>query len=498
MSNSEIIVRLEPLGKSIRVPFGTPLKDILFQYGVEFPCGGKGTCGGCKIKILHGDLPLDEEQSKLLTDAGFSNEYRLTCKTNVTQNVTIQVDQYNTFILADNTNFNFTPKKGFGIAIDIGTTTIVAQLLNLESGKVMDVTTSLNPQSRYGADIISRIDFAVFQNGHALLKDLIRQKVSQMIRRLIRKNSVSSSEIILVGNTVMQHLFDGTDLRPLSAFPFETRKKDFSHILPEELNLDANTVMHIRFLPSIGSFVGSDILAGILASRMHESEKHIALIDLGTNGEIAIGNNNGILCASTAAGPAFEGTNISMGMRATNGAISSVNITDSGIDYHTIGNEKPRGICGSGLIDAVAVFIKENRIDIGGKITGNEEVIRLTHPVILTQRDIREFQLAKGAIAAGIEILLNEIGLTSDDIDKIFIAGAFGSFINLQHTIEIGLLEFPIEKIRKFGNSALIGAKMCLYLDDEEINKILKITEHFSLETSPDFQDVFAEKMLFT
>ncbi len=397
MNNSKISVRLEPLGKIIRVSSGTPLKDILFQYGVEFPCGGKGTCGGCKVKVLKGHLPLDEKQSKLLKDGGFGDEYRLACKAVATQDVSLEIGQFDTFVLADNTSFHFTPKKDFGIAIDIGTTTLVAQLLNLETGQVKDAITALNPQSEYGVDIISRIQYAVFEKGHDKLKTLIWQEISKMVNKLIKRNSTKVTDIVLVGNTVMQHLFDGTDLTPLSAFPFETKEKDFSRFTSAELGLKTDPDTRITFIPSIGSFIGSDIMAGILASRMHESDSYIALIDLGTNGEIAVGNKNGIFCASTAAGPAFEGTNISMGMRATNGAISSVSKEGEKLHCHVIGNDSPRGICGSGLIDAVAVFIQEGKIDIGGKIIGNSKKLDLSYPVVLSQKDIREFQLAKGA-----------------------------------------------------------------------------------------------------
>ncbi len=496
MNNSKISVRLEPLGKIIRVSSGTPLKDILFQYGVEFPCGGKGTCGGCKVKVLKGHLPLDEKQSKLLKDGGFGDEYRLACKAVATQDVSLEIGQFDTFVLADNTSFHFTPKKDFGIAIDIGTTTLVAQLLNLETGQVKDAITALNPQSEYGVDIISRIQYAVFEKGHDKLKTLIWQEISKMVNKLIKRNSTKVTDIVLVGNTVMQHLFDGTDLTPLSAFPFETKEKDFSRFTSAELGLKTDPDTRITFIPSIGSFIGSDIMAGILASRMHESDSYIALIDLGTNGEIAVGNKNGIFCASTAAGPAFEGTNISMGMRATNGAISSVSKEGEKLHCHVIGNDSPRGICGSGLIDAVAVFIQEGKIDIGGKIIGNSKKLDLSYPVVLSQKDIREFQLAKGAVAAGIQILLKNLNISSGDIDIIYIAGAFGSFINIKNTVDIGLIEFPVEKIKKLGNSALIGAKMCLFLDEIEIQNILKITKHFSLETSPDFQDIFSDKLL--
>jgi uncharacterized 2Fe-2S/4Fe-4S cluster protein (DUF4445 family) len=415
----------------------------------------------------------------------------------VTQDITLEIDQFEIFILADNSSFSFKPGSGFGIAIDIGTTTLVAQLLDLATGHVLDATTGLNPQSTYGADIISRIEFSVLRKGQDILKHLIRKKVIKMVNDLIERNKVDVTKIVMAGNTVMQHIFAGIDLTPLSAFPFESKKKEVLHFTSQELKINGGLKLEITFLPSIGSFVGSDILTGILSARIHKSDKHIALIDLGTNGEIVVGNKEKILCASTAAGPAFEGTNISMGMRATTGAISSVNNMGTTFDYHIIGNEKPQGICGSGLIDAIALLVETGKIDTGGKIYNDDKKIDLVSPVKITQKDIRELQLAKGAIAAGIQILLDKLNINRNEIEKVYIAGAFGSFINIENTRRIGLLEFPAEKIHKLGNSALIGTKMCLFMDEKELEPVLNITEHISLETAGNFQDLFVEKMIF-
>lgn len=495
--DNKYTVRLEPLGVKLRVTSGTPLKDILFQYGIEFPCGGKGICGNCRVKLLEGDIQLDEDHKKAHSSLQLADNCRLACKSNVTQDVTLEIDQFEIFVLADNSSFSFMPGTGFGIAIDIGTTTIAAQLLDMHTGNVLDSETRLNPQSRFGADIISRIEYAIHKNGQGILKQLIRKEFCSIVNQLIKRNEVKVSKVIIVGNTVMQHIFSGIDLTPLSAYPFESTKKKIIHFTPGELELNSDSVSKITFLPSIGSFVGSDILAGILAARINESDKYIILIDLGTNGEIAIGNKNRIICASTAAGPAFEGTNISMGMRAMNGAISSVTKYEGSQQFHVIGNENPRGICGSGLIDAIATSLELNKIDLGGRITGKNEVIQLLSPVSISQKDIREFQLAKGAVAAGVQVLLEKLNISYDDIEKVYIAGAFGSFINIENTRRTGLLEFPAEKINKMGNMALIGAKMCLFIEEKELYPILDITEHISLETAENFQDLFAEKMMF-
>ncbi len=229
---------------------------------------------------------------------------------------------------------------------------------------------------------------------------------------------------------------------------------------------------------------------------MTEREKYSVLIDLGTNGEIVVGNKEKIVCASTAAGPAFEGAKISQGMRATTGAISSISLKDKDFDCHVIGNVKAKGICGSGLIDAMSILIQQERIGIFGEINSGEEKIELAPGIFLTQQDIREFQLAKAAIATGLQILLNQLNITFHEIETVFIAGGFGNFLNLENVIRTGLIECEKEKIVKLGNTALIGAKMFLFEEDEFIQHILRKTTHVNLEGDPEFQDIYVEKLM--
>ena len=221
------------------------------------------------------------------------------------------------------------------------------------------------------------------------------------------------------------------------------------------------------------------------------------MIDLGTNGEIVVGNKDRIVCASTAAGPAFEGTNISMGMRAVTGAVSSLQLLEGKIVPSVIGNVKPKGICGSALVDAVAIFLKLDLIGNLGEIKSGESSIHIVGEVALTQKDINEFQLAKAAIAAGLEILLQNISLQLSDIHEVYIAGGFGSYIDIQNLVYTGMLELPENKIRKMGNTALIGAKMFLFSDRETVEEILLKTTHVNLESDPHFQDIFVNKLIF-
>lgn len=494
---NKIKLRIEPLGKELDVNYGTPLKDLIFQYGVEFPCGGKGFCGGCKVKLLAGDVKDPDKHEELNWKLGLDSNYRLSCISELVEDITIEIPQLESLILADNTQFSFIPLKDFGIAIDVGTTTIVAQLIDLKTSQVLDVQTSRNPQTRFGSDIMSRILHGLTAEGSEELKTLIRDEAFRLVKLVLDNKDIKLSKIVLVGNSVMHHLFCGFDVNPLSMYPFETTNNESVEYSPKELNWSLDEDVKIIFTRPIASFIGSDIYAGIIASGMDKTPNLTALIDLGTNGEIVIGNNEAMVCASTAAGPAFEGANIHMGMSAMTGAISSVNLSDEIIDYHVIGNQDALGICGSGLIDAVAVFLQNGKLDAGGAVVNEDENLEIGKRVYLTQKDVREFQLAKGALAAGLQILVDKLGKSLDDITRVYIAGGFGNFINLKNVTELGMIETDEYKIQKLGNSALIGAKMLLFTDDYSFENILSKIEHISLDADESFQDIFVEKMFF-
>jgi uncharacterized 2Fe-2S/4Fe-4S cluster protein (DUF4445 family) len=491
----KVKIKLQPLGKTIEVINGTPLVDVLHEYGVEFPCGGKGSCGACKVKLLDGHLETTTQEAEKLKKLNYPKNWRLACYCKATSDITLEVAQFEHIILADNSEFHFKPQKGAGIAIDLGTTTLVAQLVDLQTGQILDSVSAVNPQAKFGADLISRIESCLAGKQNVLQK-LIREKVGEMIQTMLTKHPVELTKIQLVGNSVMQHIFCGFDVEPLSMYPFESPNLAGKTFTPTELGWAIQPEVEIQFHPSIGSFVGSDILAGIAATKMAEQEAFSILIDLGTNGEIVVGNREKIICASTAAGPAFEGAKISRGMRATTGAISSIESSGEDLICHVIGNVKSKGICGSALIDIIAILLEQQKIGMFGEIESGEKQLKITSNVSLSQQDIREFQLAKAAIASGVQLLLNRLQLTIDDVEKIYMAGGFGNFLNLNNVIRTGLIGAPEEKIHKLGNTALIGAKMFLFEDAIEIRKILDLTTHINLEGDPAFQDVYIENMM--
>jgi uncharacterized 2Fe-2S/4Fe-4S cluster protein (DUF4445 family) len=392
-------VRLVPLERVFSVREGTPLIDILHEYGVEFPCGGKGRCGKCRIKVLQGTIEADEEHLKRLRELGLGSDWRLSCRSRCTADLVLEVEQYETIIRADETPFEFTPGEGLGIAFDVGTTTLVGQLLELETGKILAVEKARNPQGKLGSDLVTRLEASLKDGGEEATR-LIRHQVGRMVERLMEGQGRNLQQMVLVGNTVMHHFFCGLDVTPLSFFPFESPDlrmiRFHSNDLGWNLSCDA-----IRFYPPLGSFVGSDILAGILATGMHEREELSLLVDLGTNGEIVVGNREGLLCASTAAGPAFEGSCISRGMQATTGAIASVQATGDGWTCRVIGGGEPAGICGSGLIDAVAVLSAQGRIGPYGEILSGKEEVPLMGPVGLNRKDLRSAGISSRQIGPG-------------------------------------------------------------------------------------------------
>lgn len=489
-------ISLHPLGNEILVNDQTPLIDVLHEFGIEFPCGGKGTCGKCKVRLLKGKIEISEHHQEKLSKLALEADWRLACYSKCTSDITLEIDQFNHLILADESDFDFIPQEGFGIAIDLGTTTLVAQLIDLSTAKVLAVETMLNPQIRFGSDLIARIQSSLDGNASEMTW-LIRMAIGNMIHVMLEKTGVELQKVVLVGNTVMHHIFADIDLSSLAMYPFHTEKLGMCVFEPNELGWNFPVNQNIHFYPSIGSFVGSDILAGIVASGLYQKSSYSALIDLGTNGEIVVGNMDRIVCASTAAGPAFEGANISMGMRAETGAISSLILSKGKMEASVIGNTAAKGICGSALIDAVAILRKLDLIGMFGEINSGENRIHITGNVFLSQKDIHEFQLAKAAIAAGLTILTNKLAIRISDIQDLYIAGGFGNYINIENVVATGMIELPEEKIHKMGNTALIGAKIFLFAESEITEDILAKTTHINLEGDQNFQDIYVDKMLF-
>ncbi len=510
---TEHMILLKPTNVQVRATAGTSLRDLLFEQGVEFPCGGQGRCRGCKVRVIHGEAVINDAQRAHLNESELLQGWRLACQCTLDDDLEIELRQWDAAILGNESAFVFTPREGLGMAVDLGTTTVVAQLLNLNTSQVLAVRSALNAQARFGADVMSRVSHAVEAHGQAELTRLIREQIGKLIRDLVFAGQVDAvliREVVIVGNTVMHHLFCGIDLEPMSCTPFEPIDDGLKTFEAQELGWRLGDGATICFLPCLGGFVGSDILAGVMATQLHESAELVGLVDLGTNGEMVIGTRDGLLCASTAAGPAFEGARISMGMRAASGAISEVQLDRDQIGHvvcRVLGSVLPTGICGSGLVDAVACGLDLSVIGASGRlnmhakgVSKNSEACWLLHdPIVITQTDIRQLQLAKGAIAAGVRILLNELGARGEDLTELYLAGAFGNYINRASAHRIGLLPVSPERTQSVGNAALLGAKMALFAgtDAALYDAIRCKTRHVSLNEAPGFMDIYVEEMGF-
>jgi len=349
---------------------------------------------------------------------------------------------------------------------------------------------------------MSRVEFAL-RGGQAELQQQVREQLGQMVKQLLsgarlapRISPLELQNVVIVGNTVMHHLFCGVNVAALAGHPFESQQPGRFRFSARELGWNLPEKTTVEFLPCIGGFVGSDILAGIVATGLHESRELTALMDLGTNGEVVVGNSRRMLCTSTAAGPAFEGARISMGMRAATGAISEVRVQNGSVACRVIGGGVPRGLCGSGLVDAVAAGLELGWIRPDGRLMPDCGM-PLAGTVTLSAADVRELQLAKGAIATGLRMLAARFGASLDDIHQLHLAGAFGNYVNRTSAQRIGLLRVPIHRVVSAGNTALLGAKRSLFEDPAGWDAVARRVEHVALNEDKDFHDIYAEEMRF-
>jgi len=419
----------------------------------------------------------------------------------------------------------------YGVAVDIGTTTMVGFLMDLTTGQQLDVYSALNPQRQYGADVITRTDFTVEnENGLDILSKLVRDEINSMLEAFCRRWAIRPDTIYhmtVVGNTIMMHLFAGLSVKNIAVSPFIPVIARPLELEPGQVGINMCPSGRITILPMVAGYVGADTIAAIMASGMAERDELALLIDIGTNGEIALGNREGIIACSTAAGPAFEGAHIRYGMGGVKGAISKVRISEDGVRYDTIGGEPARGICGSGIVDAVAQMLKAGIVEATGRMKNAEEAkadLRdglasrvgeldgkpafliasrqegAMDDIYICQKDVREVQLAKAAIASGIHILMKEMGVRHEDIQKVYLAGGFGNYIDYDHAADIGLIPSQLRsRIVAIGNAAGAGAKMALLSGEymEMAESIRHRTSYVELSSRLDFQTVFVDYISF-
>ena len=472
--------------------------ELLQKEGIFLPaaCGGRGTCGKCKVRFLSGAPEPVEEEKKKFSSEELSEGMRLACRSCPSGKFEIEFEHSEEAIEAESLNVAAQNVLGpadradggdMRVAVDIGTTTIAAALLDGRTGDVVDTRTCINHQRTYGADVISRI-----QASNDGKKEELQQLVQKDIRELITDMGEDADVVptVIAGNTTMEHLLLGLSCETLGVAPFT----------PVDISLHQEKNQLI--LPGITTYVGADIVAGIVATGMDQSDEVCMLVDLGTNGEMAIGSRERILVASTAAGPAFEGVNISCGVAGIPGAISHVTITDGKVQYETIGGKQPVGLCGTGVLEVMYELLKEEIVDETGLMDDDyvDDGFPVADGIVFTDRDIREVQLAKSAIRAGMETLIKEFGVSYDGISRLYIAGGFGQKINLEKATGIGILPRDlIDRTVAVGNSSLKGAVMAA-LDtavQERFVQAVSISQEVCLSGSTTFNDLYVQYMFF-
>ncbi|XHR26900.1 MAG: ASKHA domain-containing protein [Chthoniobacteraceae bacterium] len=543
---------------TVELEVGGSLREALRRAGadVEFPCDGAGTCGKCRVKLAAGqEAKVRENAHRFLNEEEREAGYVLACQATVLGDVTVETDApdsegeglrilsegnafdvelqpwiskkfdgASTHLLAGTERIGLehgdTTAHQYGLAVDIGTTTLVSTLLDLTTGKELATSSSLNPQARTAQDVLSRIKLGSEPAGLAKLQREIIDELSRHAADVAQQAGIKPEQIyeaVFSGNTTMLYLAIGADPVSLGKYPYTLTREGAEHVPAAEIGFAISPEGLVYLPPLMSAYVGADISSGILASRLAEEKGVILFVDIGTNGEMVLARDGVLTATSTAAGPAFEGMNITCGMRAGRGAVERVALSDEGIEIATIYDAEPVGLCGSGLLDVVGELAAHGGVDKNGRFQYNgtspdkpwkdrwdsvdgKPVFRLSGPVYLSQKDVRQVQLAKAAIRAGIELMLKENGLTPAGVDRVLIAGSFGFHLRTESLINLGLLprEFA-GRVEFVGNTSRTGAQ-ALLLNHPLRGKLHCVTRAVSvleLAKDPAFEKIFIKSLQF-
>jgi uncharacterized 2Fe-2S/4Fe-4S cluster protein (DUF4445 family) len=485
-------VTFRPDGRTAEVIEGTTVADAARAAGViiAMPCGGRGRCGRCIVTVGDGIT---------------CGEHVLACQTKVDRDMVVTVpfsDDDKVIGATDHRRIDvkdLSPMgKGYGLAVDIGTTTVAVDLLFLDAGTDMYQAADMNRQRIRGEDVLTRMQYAA-DGGTAELQRLVRESINDLLDSFERKDFKPEKikSVYIAGNTVMTHLFMGVDPSPIRRPPYEPVFKR-AETTGDLSGLHISPQAKVVCMPSIASYVGGDVTSDIVDSGMDQSDNLALLIDVGTNGEVALGDREMMMTCSSSAGPAFEGGGMSSGMLAKPGAIDSVKIHDGKISFTVIGGGEPRGICGSGIIDLVAQLAKAGMLDRRGNFTeisgADDGVLRITNGVSVTQDDIQNVIMTKAAIYSAASTMVRNLGVGFGDVSKVYIAGGFGNFINMESAIAIGL--FPDVDRSKYvylGNASLAGAKYALLSRGfrDRVDAVFSRMTYVDLSSDPAFYDEY-------
>lgn len=554
-------VMFQPDGRRGRFTQGTSALQVANELGVDINsiCGGSGSCGKCIVKIVQGEENLSKPTQDEIEFIGMQRigaGFRLACCSVLNGNAVIYVPKESrtgsqrlqtegldtavdldplirkrtrgnvTQILHGDTVIESVAPRDIpvlGFAVDIGSTKLAGYLMDLSSGEVLSVSTAMNPQIPYGEDIISRLTYAITgKKNQTSLHLTLLEGIRELLRKACTDVGVKEEyvyDFVFVGNTAMQHFLLDLDVKPLTHAPFTPENLGSRDLDSANFNLgNPNGKVHV--LPLIAGFVGADCVSAILATGVHKSEEPCFLMDIGTNTEIVVGNGDRMVACSCASGPAFEGAHIKHGMRAATGAIESVWINQGSLEprIKTIDNTEPLGICGSGLIDLLSEMLKTGIIDTSGRIN-----LQIEHPrirkngktyeyvvaqqqnsgnskdITISQQDVRELQKGKAAMFSGAQIAMKHLELSPDDIENVYMAGAFGTYINRESALNIGMIpEFNLLDIEQVGNAAGTGSRMALLSASarDEAKAIAKKVEYIELATQPDYNQAFLDALM--
>jgi uncharacterized 2Fe-2S/4Fe-4S cluster protein (DUF4445 family) len=583
-----------PEGIVQSIPAGKTIMDAAAKANVklEGPCGGKGTCGKCRVLITNTEEKNDSQwvlacqtivkqdlmveipqtavsshRKSLITDQEIQfdikpnlKKIRLCVKKATLEHPISDADRVLEMLDGTLSGFSFDALKAlptalrenngeitvtlnnheilvvepgnrtedlFGIAVDIGTTTVVVSLVNLLTGETLSTASGTNTQNIFGANVISRIEHvSTEKEGLKQLQSRVVNVMNSLITILCKECNLLPQSIvraIVAGNTIMGHLLLGLDPTSIAPAPFTPVLKKAITFEAQKIGLGVYPSAPVTLLPNISGYVGADTVAVMLATKIDEQRGVTLVIDIGTNGEMVLGINGKLLACSTAAGPAFEGAHIRYGMLAATGAIERV-VIDQDVTLQVINHSAPKGICGSGLIDAIAQMVQAGIIDESGKLLKKEEATSLPEclserlgedsegryfilaygkdedHILITQKDIRELQLAKAAVRAGIEVMLKHAELSYREIDRVLLAGAFGNYIEKQSALQIGLFPpLPVERVSSIGNAAGLGAKVALLSVDQltKAQSLANEVQHIELSTQHEFQELFIDSLAF-
>lgn len=525
-------IRISNTDTAIWCDEGANLLHVLLKEGifVDSPCGGKGTCGKCKVRIVSGNgTALSHGEKKFLTEEERQKGIRLSCFVEVKEDMEVALlkQEKEGKVMTEGylPEFEREYKEGYGIAVDIGTTTVVMELVDLSTGKICQHASRINGQKQYGLDVLTRISYEYEhpETGAEELQKAIVDCLNEMLEEVYKKAGIAPEdikEIDVAANCTMLHMLLGADARPIGRSPYQPEFTNSKTLFASDIGLNTGEKTVLYCLPSVSAFIGADIVAGAYVCGLQKEKKNVLFIDIGTNGEIVLAAQGRLFSCSCAAGPALEGMNISCGMRAAEGAIEEVEMTPQGVKLTVIGGKEPEGFCGSGILAAVrellkigvikktGVFVKKESLEesddrfslIRLNGTKREAVFSEKPELFLTQGDIRQVQLAKGAVLSGFKTLLKQAKVKMEDLDQVLIAGQFGAYLPACSLTGVGILPDEVkERISYVGNTSKTGAYMALMSENakKEMEELAEKIEYMELAETEGYERIFTESMIF-